>query len=311
MRFIDLFGGIGGFSLGMQKHGHKCVGYYENDKRCVDVYNKNFGTGHEPVDVCGLEPWKIPSHDIMCAGFPCQAFSNAGQRRGFYDTRGTLFFEILRIAKQKRTPILVLENVKGLLFHNQGRTFETMLNSLDEAGYDAQWEVLNAKHFGLAQNRERVFIVANRREKPCRQIFPLGNGFEIPEKEQQGRKDKGKDIATALTSNYHKGVHNRGETYIAMHSLAWRTRTKQGQPGHFELRKDEVSNALNTATKDYSVAYCDMEGIHVRRLTPTECERLLGFPDGWTSSVADTHRYRMLGNAVPVNVVEEIAKAII
>ena len=173
MRFVELFGGIGGFSLAMQREGFKCVGYYEIDKYAVQTYNKNFGTIHEPKDIREVKADDIPDHEILCGGFPCQSFSIAGKRMGFEDTRGTLFFEIARIAKIKRPHIIFLENVKGLLSHDRGRTFATILATLDELGYNAEWQVLNSKYFGVPQNRERVFIIGHIRGTSGRQVFPI------------------------------------------------------------------------------------------------------------------------------------------
>src|SRR3990167_10841562 len=165
MRFVELFGGIGGFSLAMEREGFKCVGYYEIDKYAVKTYNKNFGTSYEPTDIRGVKADNIPDHEVLCAGFPCQSFSIAGERLGFKDTRGTLFFEVARIIKRKQPQIVFLENVKGLLSHDKGRTFACILATLDELGYNAEWQVLNSKHFGVPQNRERGFIIGHLRGK--------------------------------------------------------------------------------------------------------------------------------------------------
>ena len=138
MKFIDLFGGVGGFRLGIEKATKKkwkCIWYCDNDKYAVQTYNKNFKENWKPTDIRKVRSKAIPEHDLICAGFPCQAFSIAGKRKGFQDTRGTLFYEICRIASHHRTPYLFLENVKGLLSHNKGRTFAVILSALDELGY--------------------------------------------------------------------------------------------------------------------------------------------------------------------------------
>jgi DNA (cytosine-5)-methyltransferase 1 len=129
-------------------------------------------------DIRAVDPATIPNHELICGGFPCQAFSVAGKRGGFEDTRGTLFYEICRIARFKRTPYLLLENVKGLLSHGDGDTFQTIIRTLDELGYDCQWQVLNSKNWGVPQNRERVIIVANLREKCRPQVFPIAQTNE-------------------------------------------------------------------------------------------------------------------------------------
>lgn len=181
MTFIDLFSGIGGFRLGMEKAGHTCLGHVEIDKFANLSYQAIFGGD----DLIGTDITKITDEtwreyrgrvDCLCGGFPCQSFSIAGQRRGFEDTRGTLFFEILRAAKEIHPSYLFLENVKNLLSHDKGETFETMLKALDELGYDAEWKVLNSKNFGVPQNRERVFIIGHFRERSTRKVFSFREG---------------------------------------------------------------------------------------------------------------------------------------
>lgn len=181
MKFIDLFAGIGGFRLGMEQAGHECVAFCEIDKFARASYKAIHKTKgevefHDITKVTDDE-WRAfrGTVDLICGGFPCQAFSVAGKRLGFLDeTRGTLFFEIARAAKQIQPRLLLLENVKGLLSHEQGRTFATILSTLDELGYDAQWQVLNSKDFGVPQNRERVFLVGYLRGASGREIFPIG-----------------------------------------------------------------------------------------------------------------------------------------
>ena len=211
MRYIDLFGGIGGFRHGIEKATQnvgciqqknkgrvsdsnrsmpqfnkgnrrwKCVWYCDNDKYAVQTYNKNFKENYEPTDITKVKTRDIPDFDVLCGGFPCQSFSIAGKRRGFKDTRGTMFFEIARIVKAKRPSYLFLENVKRLLNHNKGETFRTILQTLDELGYNYQWMVLNSKFFGVPQNRERIFIIANLRGKSKPKILSFReNAAEIP-----------------------------------------------------------------------------------------------------------------------------------
>lgn len=186
LTFFDLFAGVGGFRMGMEMAGHKCLGYVEIDKFARKSYEAIFDTKGEWTahdirtvsdDDLRLFRGKV---DVICGGFPCQAFSVAGKRLGFEDTRGTLFFEIARFAKEIQPRYLFLENVKGLLSHDKGRTFETILYTLDELGYDAEWQVLNSKNFGVPQNRERVFIIGHLRGQRTRKVFPIiGESSEI------------------------------------------------------------------------------------------------------------------------------------
>lgn len=178
MKFLDLFAGIGGFRIGMESAGHECIGFCEIDKFARASYKAIHDTKGEIElhDITGVSDESIRgigSVDIICGGFPCQAFSIAGNRRGFEDTRGTLFFEIARFASILRPKYLFLENVKGLLNHENGVTFETIISTLDELGYNVEWQVLNSKNFGVPQNRERVFIIGHLRRERTRRIFPL------------------------------------------------------------------------------------------------------------------------------------------
>ena len=179
MKFIDLFAGIGGFRFGMESAGHECVAFCEIDKFARASYKAIHNTEgeielHDITTVTDEEIRNIGHVDVICGGFPCQAFSIAGARRGFEDTRGTLFFEIARFAAILKPKYLFLENVKGLLNHDKGDTFETILSALDELGYDVEWQVLNSKDFGVPQNRERVFIIGHLRGERGRKVFPIG-----------------------------------------------------------------------------------------------------------------------------------------
>lgn len=178
MKFLDLFAGIGGFRLGMERAGHECVGFCEIDPFARKSYKAIHDTKgefefHDITRVTDESVRGIGRVDVICGGFPCQAFSIAGKRAGFEDTRGTLFFEIARFASILRPRYLFLENVTGLLSHNGGDTFETIIGALDELGYDAEWQVFNSKNFGVPQNRERVFIIGHLRGAGGREIFPF------------------------------------------------------------------------------------------------------------------------------------------
>ena len=190
MKFLDLFAGIGGFRLGMESAGHECIGFCEIDKFARESYKAIHNTEgeielHDITTVTDEFIRGLGSVDIITGGFPCQAFSIAGNRRGFEDTRGTLFFEIARFASILRPRYLFLENVKGLLNHQKGDTFETMLRILDELGYNVEWQVLNSKNFGVPQNRERVFIIGHLRGERTRRIFPISGKNEQSDTESK------------------------------------------------------------------------------------------------------------------------------
>jgi len=189
-KVCDLFGGIGGFRIGLKNSDldTEVVNYIEKNEYAVKSYNEIFNEQHDTRDATEIDPKTLEDFDILAAGFPCQAFSVAGNRGGFDDTRGTLFFEIARIAEQKLPQILLLENVKGLLSHADGETFGTVLQTLDELGYDLQWQVLNSKYHGVPQNRERVFIIGHRRGEPRPEVFP------IREPNQGAVREDGKEV---------------------------------------------------------------------------------------------------------------------
>ena len=229
MKFIDLFAGIGGFRFGMESAGHECVAFCEIDKFARASYKAIHNTEgeielHDITEVTDDEIRNIGHVDAICGGFPCQAFSIAGNRRGFEDTRGTLFFEIARFASILKPKYLFLENVKGLLNHDKGNTFEVILSALDELGYDVEWQVLNSKDFGVPQNRERVFIIGHLRGERGRKVFPIGgenekSDFERlkinilgntknPEGTAQGTRDivyDSEGIMATLTATDYKG----------------------------------------------------------------------------------------------------------
>ena len=213
MKYLSLFSGIGGFELGI-KQAHErlldnqpktsklsakpnirgdngnslqgtptCIGYSEIDKYAIQIYQKHFPEHKNFHDITKINADTLPDFDLLVGGFPCQAFSIAGKRRGFDDTRGTLFFEIARILKAKKPRNFVLENVKGLLSHDGGRTFATIIATLTKLGYCVEWQVLNSKNHGVPQNRERVIIVGHLGGIPERKVFPIGeiNGISIKE----------------------------------------------------------------------------------------------------------------------------------
>jgi DNA (cytosine-5)-methyltransferase 1 len=374
MRYFSMFSGIGGFEIALNELGHDCIGFSEIDKYAIQIYQQHFPDHKNYGDATRIIPEQLPDFDLLCGGFPCQAFSIAGKRGGFEDTRGTLFFDIARIARVKRPRYLFLENVKGLLSHDEGNTFATIIGTIDELGYDCQWQVLNSKNFGVPQNRERVFIVGHLRGTPRPEIFPLGensepdivlpalttryyggqaNGGYIGNKPKQiigGRQgsrvyDTG-GVSPTLASqtgefggktglymvadpSRKKGIVKsdiaptlRSETHGNLPAIAFKTNTKLG----YDVAKegDGINLAFpesktrrgrvikkNSPTLQANSQIGTIQGMKIRRLTPTECERLQAYPDGWTEGISDNQRYKTLGNGVTVDVIREIAKRII
>jgi len=338
-----LFSGIGGFDLALDRANQEIVGACEIDEYARRIYARHFPKTKIYGDVTQIKLEELPEFDGIVAGFPCQTFSIAGKRLGFKESRGELFFEIARIAKQKRPRYLLLENVKGLLSHDNGETFAVILNTLDELGYDAEWQVLNSK-FWVPQNRERIFIICYLRDQPRPEIFPFRekSGVSTPtdDRKQEGREGvRSEDIASTIDSRY-GALRNSGETYLQQvgnidtkgHNSLWgRVYDPEGiapnlnaeggglgaKTGLFAIpvmnpafkEKSQNGRTIKEAgDPSFTLTAQDQHGViigsRIRRLTPTECERLQGFPDGWTEGLSDTQRYKCLGNAVTVNVIE-------
>lgn len=368
MKIFSTFSGIGGFEIGIRNafnnrsdlwngseilQGYstnaseseiRIVGFSEIDKYAIKVYEKQFKGVPNYGDITKINAEELPYFDCLVGGFPCQAFSIAGKRKGFEDTRGTLFFDLARILRAKQPRLFVFENVKGLLSHDSGRTFKTIIQTIDELGYDCQWQVLNSKDFGVPQNRERVYIVGHLRGTARPEVFPIGGTDE------EDTRIIGQDVAYTIDANYSKGTntlskgrrsvvaeivqlnhptHSNDRVY-ASDGISPTLNTMQGgnrqpfiaaQRGRynsdgkteqkFEPRYDGISSTLTAVQKDNMV----VDPPRIRRLTPLECERLQGFPDNWTAqgtdgAISDSQRYKMCGNAVTVNVVRAVFERI-
>lgn len=293
IRFIDLFCGIGGFRTAMDEacieNGiiPECVFSSDIDTFCQDSYESNFG--HRPMgDITKIDEKDIPDHHILFAGFPCQPFSIIGQRQGFNDIRGTLFFDIARIINYKKPKAFVLENVKQLVGHDKGNTLKKIIQTLEGLGYHVQYAVLNALDYGLPQKRERVIIVGHREPivfsfpSPVRPFKPLS---EILEK----KVDK-KHYASEYIFN------KRKETHKSAYKLSIWHENKAGN-----ICSYPYSCALR-AGASYNYLLVNGE----RRLTPREMFRLQGFPDSYKIVVNDSQARRQAGNAVPVNLVKAV-----
>lgn len=308
---------------GSKDFSFRCVWANDNDRYASQIYRKHFGEKELfEGDIRDVDAGSIPDCQLLTGGFPCQTFSLAGKRKGISENRGTLFTHILRIASAKRPQFLLLENVKGLLSSDNGRTFTIILRSLDGLGYDVEWQVLNSKYFGVPQNRERVFIIGHSRERRSQKIFPIGESSGKPNE----MAERGENSAT-VDASYYKGYDHKRQLISYSENdpliIADRTRTYAGLGRNLESPKP-MTNALSGMPKDNLLMNAvtqevgNRQGMSfnqsvdkvrktlgaIRRLTPVECERLQGFPDAWTEGVSDTQRYKLLGNAVTVNVIK-------
>jgi len=302
MKFFDLFAGIGGFRVGLEAHGHECIGSCEIDKYARKIYAKNFG--HEPrfKDVREIETKDLPEFDILCAGFPCQSFSIVGNRKGFEDKRGNLFFEIVRLAKEKRPPILLLENVQGLLSHEKGETFRVIVQTLDELGYDVEWQLLNSRYF-VPQSRARLYIIGHLRRSSGGEILPLG---EVSKRNDKSRKElyAEDECSSTLTATYWKGYGGGRPMIKEDKNVQMNYRSNVNSNMKERVQDRDETWTLTGNSNDFTIT----DNHRVRKLTPKECERLQGFADNWTKGISDTQRYKCLGNAVTTDVIEYIAR---
>lgn len=301
MRYFSMFSGIGGFELGIQNAFSKtrevqgrptsdsandeqeqlsgqplCIGYSEIDKYAIKVYERQFNGHHNYGDATAISPNDLPDFDLLVGGFPCQAFSVAGKRKGFDDTRGTLFFDIARILKDKRPGHLVLENVKGLLSHDGGKTFQTILTVLSDLGYRVEWQVLNSKDFGVPQNRERIYIVGHLGDGCGRQVLPLGEDDSLS-------SERPRQVSPTITSRYYK----------------------QGQSDPY------IFNDCKAKIRKLTPKECERLQGFPDDWTKYGADKLIfgagGYPVGKKAEeISDTQRYKMCGNAVTVNVVEAV-----
>jgi DNA (cytosine-5)-methyltransferase 1 len=346
LTFYDAFHGIGGFRYGLEQAGMKCVGGCEIDKYACQAYGVINNEQCEPTDITTVDPVRLPNFDVFVGGFPCQDLSIAGQRKGFDGKRSVLFFEILRICEVKRPTYILLENVTGLFSHNNGETFGTVLKSLDELGYDAEWQVHNSAAY-VPQNRERVFIIGHLRGRSTRTIFPFGNensnpikivgklaeGFrEINQvldtsgistclKTMQGGCLEPKvlvtrdydqlhvrDVVTCLDANYAKGLDNHQARTGVMEPVVSIDMKAEKSTTRGGMFKEEYTGAL-----DHNCNIAVTQGYRIRKLTPLECFRLQSYPDEWyyklkEAGISDSQLYKMAGNGVSSIVAFEIAK---
>lgn len=302
---IDLFAGIGGIRLGFQRCGGKTVFSSEWDKFAQKTYRINYGEVPKG-DITQIDPSEIPNHDILLAGFPCQPFSQAGLKKGFEDTRGTLFFNIANILKEKRPKAFMLENVKQLRGHDKGNTIKVILNTLNELNYYVpEPQILNAYHFGSPQNRERIIIVGfNKDYLPDEYdefIYPKGS--INPELCVGDILEKNVPERFTISDKLYKGHLERKEQH-----------KKKGNGFGFCLF-DENSKYTSTISaryyKDGSEALIKQDNKNPRMLTPRECARLQGFPEEFIIAVSNSQAYKQFGNSVCVNVIESVAKEMV
>ena len=316
IRFIDLFAGIGGFHLALQKIGAECVFACDINEECRKTYTENFNMN--PLgDITKLNIDDIPSHDILCGGFPCQPFSVCGKQEGFEDDRGNLIFHVLDIVKEKNPKVIFLENVKHLKYHDKGKTLSKIISEFQELGYKISWKILNAKDHGTAQNRERIILVANKEKefdfsllqhKPTvllKDILDKEGKFEyLDESEYTIIENPKKQISGLIFIGYrNKGIRKKGvrpntEHLSRVHKQPNRIYSSDGT--HPTIPSQETTGRF----------FIYHEG-RVRKLTINECFKLMGFPSDFKKISSNGKLYNQIGNSVSVPMIEVISQEII
>jgi len=336
LKMLELFAGIGGFRRGFESAGHTCVGWVERDKFARRSYKAIWPSAEEEwnrEDISSVTdddlrrlPRDVGGVDVLAFGFPCQAFSIAGKRGGFADTRGTLVYDALRFASVLRCPILIAENVVGLLNDDGGRTFHTILCAMDGLGYDVEWQVCNTTEVGVPQNRDRVFIVGHLRGSGSRKVFPLrfdgsqGSG-ELKELASAGAKTGLYRVETDVSKTIRAG--GRG-SFDGRHTwdLVQVGVVRKVVDGEARYSEREVSLCIDANYFKGLDAHQERTGVavraahtptRIRRLTPLECWRLFGRAD-WEyqrakdAGLSDSQLYRQAGNSLAPQIVEAIAR---
>lgn len=305
LTFIDLFAGIGGFHLALASLGAKCTYANEWDPYAKQTYQTNFSMVPDD-DITKVELDAIPNHDILCAGFPCQAFSISGKQLGFNDKRGTLFFEVAKIIKNKHPKIVLMENVKNLLHHNNGNTFNVIKNTMQTLGYDFYYQVLNAKDFGIPQNRERLYMVGFAKELNIHDFkFPLPVKLKKHVVDLLEPKNKINPKYFAAYSDLQLNNKIDLSTKDKVVKIGIVNRGGQGEriysPYGVGITLSAYGGGRFAKTGGY---YINQQ---VRKLTTRECARIMGFPDSFKMVCSDQQTYKQFGNAVVVDVLQYIA----
>lgn len=303
--FIDLFAGLGGFRIALESLGAKCVYSNEWDKSVQAVYEENFGDMPEG-DITLVDESTIPNHDILCAGFPCQAFSISGKQKGFEDSRGTLFFDVARIIKEKKPKVVFMENVKNFATHDEGKTLAVIKATMEELGYQFHQKVLNAVDYGVPQKRERIYMVCFRNDLEVK-------GFQYPKpfKLMRHVEDfllKDEKMVEHLYVDRPDTYYNdtKDETY-SNKSVRLGTVNKGGQGERIYSTKGIAITLSAHGGGVFAKTGGYLIGSRTRRLHPRECARIMGYPDSYKICKSANQTYKQFGNSVVIDVLQLIA----
>ena len=336
MKHLDLFSGYGGFTIPAKKYGIETIGFSEIDKYACSVLNYHYPNIKNYGDITKIKAEDLPTVDIITGGSPCQDLSVAGKGAGLNGERSGLFFHFIRLIKEKQPTYFVWENVKGALSSQGGWDFARVQIEMEQAGYDVWWQVINAKDFGVPQNRERIFTIGIRRGSRRKILFErIGSQEDTATREQvsstihagyykQGGRDQ-QYVPNKIVNTGHDGtdIFSTEGTGVTLKANGGGQGAKTGlyaipnSNGNVHALDSSYWKGSNNPNKGRRSQI--MDGMRIRRLTPTECERLMGLPDGWTAKgimdgeeveISDTQRYKMCGNGVVVNCVDYIYKII-
>lgn len=316
-RFIDLFCGLGGFRIALENLGCKCVFSSEINEHAREIYKENFGD-YPSGDITKISTKDIPDFDILCAGFPCQPFSSAGKRMGFEDTRGTLFFEIARILKDKQPRYFILENVKGLKTHNNGNTLKTIICILKDLGYNVSFDIFNARDFGVPQARERLIIIGDKIQEVSfnninkKITNSMANFLHKTKKVDIISKEKYTIIEERYINTQKSGLRFVGYLNKNMRKNGVLPNTEHLSRVHRQCNRiysiDGLCPTLTSGEKSGRYYIYDTKNDVVRKLSLEECYSFMGFPEDYKLIGTKSNLYERIGNSVCVPMIEEIAR---
>lgn len=316
--FIDLFAGIGGFRIGMEAEGFRCVFSCEKNAFCKKIYNENFN--EKPFgDIKTLDPNSVPDHDVLVGGFPCQAFSMCGKKKGFDDKRGDLIFYIINIIKVKKPKVIILENAKNIISHDNGKTIEIIRDLFEKEGYYFNYEILNAMNFGVPQSRERTIIVASlygkfdfktleTKEPPILKDFLDKNvSFDEIEKDKYELIPKEKLKTKKKTKLIFAGYIKNKQSELISDEKKLFNSTSHSQP--YRIYSTEGVSPTLISTESGGRYYILDENI-VRKMTVNECYKIMGFPETYKRIGKQSKQYSVIGNSIAIPMVKELANKI-
>lgn len=304
-KYIDLFAGIGGFHLALSSLGAECVYANEWDKFAQEVYKENFGIQPEG-DITKVDENTIPDHDILCAGFPCQAFSISGKQRGFEDSRGTLFFDVARVVKAKRPKVVFMENVKNFAVHDNGNTLAVVKGTMEELGYTFYQKVLNAIDYGMPQKRERIYMVCFRNDLPNK-TFYYPRAFKLTRHVEDFLLDDEsmvKDLYVNRPDTFYNGIK---DNKYSNSSIRLGIVNKGGQGERIYSTKGIAITLSAYGGGVFSKTGGYLVNGKPRKLHPRECARIMGYPDTYKMAKNKNQAYKQFGNSVVVDVLQYIA----